>query len=232
MRFRTYLDEMTIRTGNLTKGIEPSRIFYEPIIIKDGQYIGDLRNLDIDYKIYQSEFDNGVQYGLYDGTILATLFDGSFRRFKKIGKNYFLDRMITKKEYAGQHLSAKLLMFLKTREKIPVVFSDIHSIDTVHNIRKIARTISNLQVSWFNTSTGETDIFDPETDDKDTKHVYGINGPTKWRIMIEAFPQVEDGKFTHFIHEAKQFEITNDYNIWDMAYCNQQLAEEVYQEGL
>jgi hypothetical protein len=237
MRFKDYLNEMTVRTGDLTKGIEPSRVKYEPEIIKDGKYIGDLKNLNNQYKIYQARLDSGIQFGLYDEEILVTLFDGRFKKFANLPKCYYLERMITKKEYAGQHLSAKLLLFLKTREKIPVIFSDIHSKDTVHNIRKIARTIPHLSVSWFNVATGMKDEFDPDTDDKDTKHIYGMNGPTKWRIMIEQnkFDLLDDNgqkRNHHFLSEHSRWDVVKDYNIWDMAYCSELLASAVYQEGL
>ena len=237
MRFKHFLSEMTVRAGDLRKGIEPLRIEYEPKMIKEGKYIGDLKNLDIEYKVFQSKLDGNIQYGLYDGETLVTMFDGRFRKFVDISKCYYLERMITIREYAGQHLSAKLLMFLKTREKIPVIFGDIHSRDTVHNVRKISKTIPHLQVKWLNVATGDVDPFDPETDDKDTKHIFGQNGPTKWRIMIEGNGQfaIVDGVKTrcfHFLHEGEKNDLTKDYNMWDMVYGNEDLEREIYTEGL
>lgn len=206
---------MTYRARNLRGGIEPQRQQYEPLIIKNGSYIGDLRSNNETFKIYQSELENEIQFGLYDDKILVTFFNGDFNSYPGISKAYYLKQMLTKENYSGQHLSAKLLMFLKTREKIPVILSDIHSEDTVNNIRKIAKTVPMLNIQWFNIETGEIDKFNVKQDETDTKHIDGIDGKTNWNILIETFKNNEnDTSFKHFISESNHWDISHNYDIW------------------
>lgn len=215
MRFREYLSslsEMTMRAGNLRDGIEPQRKYYEPLIIKNGKYIGDLKTGAEIFKIYQSELQEELQYGLYDDDILIAFFNGTMSSIQGLPKFYYLEQMLTKSDYAGRHLSAKLLVFLKTREKIPVVFGNVHSEDTIQNIRKIARTVPVLTVKWVNIETGDIDEFKVEKDEEDVKHLYGIDGWVPWRILIEA--EKTDTQLTHFISESSQWDLRHDYNIW------------------
>lgn len=185
MRFREYLNEMTLRTGSLRRVVEPIRIEYEPQIIKAGRLLGEFKSSSTTFQVYKSTLDGEVQFGVYDGENLATLFNGKYKKFPEVPRAFYLDQMVTADEYLGQHLSAKLIVFLKNKEKVPVILSDIHSKDTVQNIRKISRVVPELIVRWFNIYSGEYNDFDPDTDDKDTKHLFGSNGLTKWRILIE-----------------------------------------------
>jgi uncharacterized protein (DUF1015 family) len=218
MRFRTYLDEMTIRDGNLRTGLEKGRKYLESLIKKEGKHIGDIEH----FEIYKSNIENLIQYGLYDKDFLVTYFNGEMKIFPEIGEVFELNQMLTHQNYTGNHFSAKLLVFLKTRHYLPVIFSEIQSSDNVKNIRKIASVVPVLNVKWFNIETGEIEEFDPKIDENDIKHVKTLDS-TPWRIMME---KTEEGywqnnfgdiKFPLFNTKSNLLEIldySTDYNMW------------------
>lgn len=205
MRFKHFLGEMTIRAGNLRKGLEPLIKEYQSLIISQGEHIGDVD----EYKVYKSYIEGMTQFALYKEDVLATLFVGDFKTDKYLKKYYLLIQMVTAKEFSGNHLSAKLLVFLKTRHYTPVVFNEIHSKDTTFNLRKIAKKVPFLQVKWFNIKTGEIDEYDPEKDEQDKKHVMTISR-TDWRILIET---KELGYYQNSWDDYHKFPIFNKENM-------------------
>lgn len=210
MRFKDYIGEMTLRTHDLRQSLEHSRKQYEPILKEQGEHIGDIET----YKLFRFN-DDIINIGLYDKDILVSLIQGKFIRIPNFKDEIFeIFRMITHEDYVGQKLTFKMMMFFKTREHWPILFSSLHSEDTVHNSLSIAKT-ERFKMSWINMKTGELDDFKPEEHLQDKIH-FNVTSKTDWQLLFEKDEcdwqlDYNFGKFPRYFEE---FDPTSYYEMW------------------
>jgi len=188
--FKPFLDEMTMRAGNLSPALKKTFDYFLKYV-KDDEltHIGDLDSIKV------MRFEKSAHRG--HGPAVPQVIDFLVKGDQRVGMMLGDLRKVNDKsplwnkvkymlevkewyiidEHQRARLGEKYLYFLKNVLKTTVLLSDVHSTATVEFLKKQAAG-DLFKLSWYNLSTGELRKFD------DSK--YSAAGPTGWQVLVEA----------------------------------------------
>lgn len=193
MKFSKFLDEMTMKAGNLD--VDLKRIFaHYDKSIRDSEleHIGDIDSV----KIMRYKNSGGiVDFLVKDDQRIGIIIFSEFHI--KTGKILEIDDVYVIPEEQRKGIFLKYLYFLKNVLKRKFLFGSVHSIAT-QNFLKKSHELKRFDISWYNLDTNEKEPFE---NDK-----YSLTAPTKWRVMIESD---ENSTFNQF--KTSDVGIKNSY---------------------
>lgn len=165
------LKEMAIKGGDLSSQAENFADRFA-IYLQDAVHVGDIDGLSVKAK--------GNYFSLWDGSTMVACI-----RIDPVPNVYtIVDDAWVKKEYRSQHLFAKLLWFLKSRENHKkILLGKVHSDDTIKLLK--AGGLSRFKKKWYDPFSGKEEVFDVETIDD-----FYRADKVKWSLMLE---EMDDG---------------------------------------
>ena len=193
---------MTLVVGDLSVPMTKAREYLEPFVLNNGKYVADIGS----YKLYEFEDGSGKTYGLYDHSKLASVVNGSFISIEEHNKVFEVNVMSTGHEWSRQKLTAKILMYLRSRTKVPILIGKVISDANLKNFEKLSQSPS-LGVNWINTKTGDKEPFDK------LQGKTSFANPTDWQLFIESL-SVPTSSFYRFSQFNEETDISSDYSIW------------------
>jgi len=143
--------------------------------ILNGNHVGDVE----EYKILRCRVDGKDIFALVKDDTYYSAIRGYFNHNINIDKSLYVDMMITKSEFGGKSLNAKLIRFLLSREGWNVIIDSLISPANKQNFYKLAPV---FHLKWLNVKTLEIVDFDDNPEEKFNNHY-----PTDWQILFPRF---------------------------------------------
>ena len=169
-------NEMTMRSVDFDKRV-PKYGEYNPAVWRTGDHIGDIQQFQL------RKLDN--YYSLWDREYLIAYIMLTTDAIPIVDDVWVSPRM------QGQKIFSKLLWFFKTRlNHTKLMMGHLHS----PKMQEVLGGLSSFKKFW--TDGIQWIPFDPDT----TDDFYSVEGPTKWRLVLEnngdfsMFPKFTTGK--------------------------------------
>lgn len=188
MRTKELFNEMTMVDSNIsTRMLNDYLEDMEPLLLK-GTHIGDIE----EFQLRHIKYKTFEVYGLCTKDEVVCVFKCRFKNFPKIDKTLYVFIMVTKPEWKGKSLSAKIINFFTTREVWNVLIDDLISPANKANLEKIAKQ-KQSSACWFNVKTGEISDFENADGKYKFKH---FEKDTHWHILFQKrFKALDEDSF-------------------------------------